>query len=52
MNKDTFLTKRWNNWLTFGFGFPALIYTVFIFTSSTISEFTGWLGMVLIGATY
>jgi len=52
MNKDTFLTKRWNNWLTFGLGYPALIYTVFIFTSSTISEFTGWLGMVLIGATY
>ena len=52
MNKDTFLTKKWNNWLTFGLGLPAFIYAGFVLTSSTLSDFTGWLGMVLIGATY
>jgi hypothetical protein len=52
MNKDTFLTKKWNNWLTFGFGIPAFIYAGFVLTSSTLSDFTGWLVMVLIGATY
>ena len=52
MKKEVFLTKNWNNWLTLGLGFPALIYAVFVFTTSVLSDFAGFLGIVLIGAIY
>ncbi|MFC1550055.1 hypothetical protein ACFL46_02040 [Candidatus Neomarinimicrobiota bacterium] len=52
MKKAVFLTTSWNNWLTLGLGFPALIYAVFVLTTSVLSDFAGFLGMVLIGAAY
>jgi len=52
MTKDNFLTKKWNNWLTLGLGFPALIYATIVISTSVLSDFTGFIGMVLVGATY
>ena len=52
MTKEKFLTKSWNNLLTLGLGLPALIYAVVVLSTSAMSDFTGFIGMVLIGATY
>lgn len=52
MTKENFLTKKWNNWLTLGLGLPALVYAVFVLSNSVMSDFAGFIGMVLIGATY
>jgi len=52
MTKDNFLTKKWNNILTTGLGIPTLVYAFFVLSTNAMSDFAGWLGMVLIGATY
>jgi len=52
MTKDNFLTRKWNNWLTLGLGLPALIYAIIVISTSILSDFTSFIGMVLIGATY
>ena len=52
MKKENFLTKKWNNWLTLGLGLPALIYAVVVLSTPVLSDFAGFIGMVLIGATY
>lgn len=52
MKKEEFLTVQWNNRLTLGLGLPALIYAVVVLFTSTMSDFAGFIGMVLIGATY
>ena len=52
MTMEKILTKRWNNWLTFGFGLPTLIYAVIFLTSSAIPDFPGFIGMFIFGAVY
>ena len=52
MTKDNILTKSWNNWLTLGLGFPALIYASVVLFTPIFTDFVGFIGMVLIGATY
>ena len=52
MTNDNFLTRKWNNWLTLGLGLPALIYAIIVISTSILSDFTSFIGMVLIGATY
>ena len=52
MNKDRFLTVRWNNLLTLGLGIPALIYAVVALSTSLASELGGFIGMVVIGVLY
>jgi hypothetical protein len=52
MEKEEFLTVGWNNRLTLGLGLPALIYAVVVLSTSAMSDFVGFIGMVLIGATY
>jgi len=52
MTKENFLTKSWNNWLTIGLGIPAMVFAYVVLTTSAMSDFTGFIGMVLIGATY
>lgn len=52
MNKDRILTRRWNNWLTFGFGLPTLIYAVIFMSTTIVSDFSGFIGMFLLGAFY
>ncbi len=52
MKKEDFLTVRWNNRLTLGLGLPALVYAVVVLSTSAMPDFAGFIGMVLIGATY
>jgi hypothetical protein len=52
MNKEKFLTIRWNNWLTLGLGVPALIYIVFAFYSGIWVSKGGLIGISIIGVLY
>jgi len=52
MTKDNFFTRRWNNWLTLGMGLPTLIYVVVVLSTSVLSDFAAFIGIVVIGAVY
>lgn len=52
MTKDKFYTKRWNNWLTLGLGIPTLAYGVFILSTSVMSDFAGFIGMVALALVF
>ena len=52
MTKEKFLTIRWNNYLTFGLGIPALIYIVYAFSSSIWTTRGGLIGLSIIGLLY
>ena len=52
MTMDKILTKQWNNWLTFGLGLPTLIYAVIFMSTAAISDFSGFIGMFVLGALY
>ena len=52
MTKEKYLTVRMNNWLTLGMGIPVLIYAVVVLSTSVLSDFAGFIGMVVLGAVY
>ena len=52
MNKEKFLTIRWNNWLTLGLGIPALIFIVYAFSTSLWTTRWGLIGLSIIGVLY
>lgn len=52
MKEENFLTRSWNNWLTLGLGIPTLIYAMFFLKTSMLSDFAGFIGMVILGALY
>jgi len=52
MTKEKFLTVRWNNLLSLGLGIPVLIYAVVGLSTSVMSDFAGFIGMVIIGIVY
>ena len=52
MTYDKFLTRRWNNILTVGMGIPVLIYITVVLSTSVLSDFAGFIGMVVLGALY
>ena len=52
MTKDKFLTRRWNNRLTLGLGIPTFMYGIVVISTSVLSDFAGFIGMVLLGAVY
>ena len=52
MTKEKLLTVRWNNWLTLSLGLPALIYAIVVLSTSILSDFWGFIGMVIIGVVY
>ena len=52
MTKENFLTVRWNNWFSLGFGIPILIYIVVVLSTSVLSDFAGFIGMVILGILY
>jgi hypothetical protein len=52
MNKERFLTVRWNNILTLTLGIPALIYIVYAFSTSLWTTRGGLIGLALIGVVY
>ncbi|MFC1942309.1 hypothetical protein ACFLWU_03725 [Chloroflexota bacterium] len=52
MTKEKFLTRRWNNGLTVGMGIPVLIYIIVVLSTSVLSDFAGFIGMVALGVLY
>ena len=52
MSKDNFLTVRWNNVLSLGLGIPTVLYSLFVISTSTASEFPWFVGMVVIGSLF
>lgn len=52
MTREKLLTVRWNNRLALGLGIPALIYAVVVLSTSAMSDFAGFMGMVVIGVVY
>ena len=52
MNKEEFLTVRWNNVLTLGLGLVFVIYAVVVWSTSVLSDSTAFIGLVVIGAVY
>ena len=52
MINEKFLTIRWNNWLTLGLGLPILIYAIVVLSTSVLSDFVGFIVMVVMGAVY
>jgi hypothetical protein len=52
VNKERFLTVRWNNILTLALGLPALVYVVIAFSTGLWTEMAGMIGLSIIGALY
>jgi hypothetical protein len=52
MTKEKLLTVRWNNRLTLALGLPTLIYGVVVLSTSVLSDFRGFIGLVVIGVLY
>ena len=52
MTKEKFLTVRWNNLLTLALGPPTLIYAIVVLSTSVLSDFWGFIGMVIMGVVY
>ena len=52
MNKERFLTARWNNLLAVGMGLPILMYVVVILSTSVLPIRTGFIAFAIIGAVY
>ena len=52
MNKETFLTVRWNNLLTVLVGIPTFLYIIYAFSTSLWTTRGGLIGLALIGVVY
>jgi len=52
MNKEKFLTVRWNNILTLALGVPTALYIAYAFSTSLWTTRGGLIGLALIGVVY
>ncbi len=52
MTKDKFLTVRWNNLLTLTFGIPILVFGIVFLSTDVMSDFSGFVTMLIAGAVY
>jgi len=52
VTKNQFFTRRSNNILTIAIGVPVLAYILLVSTTTLFSDFTGFLGMVILGVVY
>ena len=52
MNKELFLSGKFNNTLTIGLGLPALALGMAGFSSPVVSEFYDFVAMAVLGAVY
>ena len=50
--KGKYLTARWNNILLMAFGIPIVIYAVIALSTDWLTDFVGFLVMVVAGAVY
>jgi len=52
VTKEKFLTIQWNNLLSLGLGFPALLYVLNAFSTLLWSTKGGLIGLAIIGVIY
>ncbi len=52
MNKERFLTARWNNLFTVIVGLPLAIFVVVALSTSVLPMRTGFIVFAIIGAVY
>jgi hypothetical protein len=52
VTKERLLTVRWNNLLTLALGVPTLIFGVVVLSTSALSDFRAFVGLVAIGVVY
>jgi len=52
MNRERFLTARWNNRLSLALGLPALGYAAAMLLTSVISPASEFVGLLVIGVVY
>ena len=52
MTSEKFLTVRWNNWLTLLMGIPFLIFGIVFLSADLMSDFSGFVTLVIAGAVY
>ena len=52
MNKEKFLTGRWNNILTLALGIPTMIYIVYAYSNSLWTTKGGLIALAVIGVVY
>ncbi len=50
--KENFLNICGINWLILGLGLTTLVYTYVVFFTPPLSDFAGFIGMVVMGAVY
>jgi hypothetical protein len=49
---EKFLTARRNNWLTLAMGIPFLVFGIVFLSTEAMSDFSGFLVIVIAGAVY
>lgn len=52
MINDKFLTARWNNWLTLAMGIPVLVFGIVFLSTDVMTDFSGFVAMVVAGVLY
>jgi hypothetical protein len=52
LNKERYLTVRWNNLLALGLGIPALILAVVVIFTGAMSDLTGFIALMVVGVLY
>jgi len=52
MSSDKILTRAWNNRLTLLLGLPTLVWAVLALATSSVSDRTAFIGMVVFAAVY
>ena len=51
-NRDKYLTARWNNILVVALGVPMLIFAYVALVGGAFSDFTAFIGLVVVSAFY
>jgi len=52
MTKEKFFYRRWYNWLKLGLGLPILVFGLVFLSTDAMSDFSGFVAMVIGGAVY
>ena len=52
MNKEKFLTVRWNNLIALGLGIPALILAAVVIFTPAMSDLAGFIALMFVGVLY
>ncbi|MFC1947454.1 hypothetical protein ACFLXY_06000 [Chloroflexota bacterium] len=52
MTNDKYLTAGWNNTLSLVMGIPILGFVIFVLSTSPISDFTGFVWLLVTGVLY